>query len=410
MQSNCRICGNELKTVLDLGEPYLSGFIKPTEQGVRFPLALGECLSCGLVQLRDVPDLDFLYKKQYWYQSGLNNSMVRDLQDVVNSIENRIQLSMGDVVVDIGCNDGTLLSLYNKELSLCRIGFDPAPNLVEKARSKGIYFINDYFTTDAYPYSEGSFERAKVVTTIAMFYDLPDPNSFVEEVKKILSPEGIWVVQLTDLYSMLKINAIDNICAEHLEYYRLKDLNSLMLNHGLEIFDVEYNKVNGGSIRIYVGYPGVHKVEESFFSALQKETEDFDFNVVSIETLKTNIYQFQDAILSFVKSFPENSVYALAASTKGNTLLQILGLSNMDIVAIGEVNKDKFGLVTVGSRIPIVPEKEVLEANPRLIIILAWHFVDTFRNLLQEYIKNGGMVLFPLPEPMILTADGGFYL
>lgn len=332
--------------------------------------------------------------------------MLKDLKDIVENIEKRIELKDGDIVVDIGCNDGSMLGMYSNK-NIKKVGFDPAPNLQERAEKNSDYFINDYFSRDLYPFG---LARAKVVTTIAMFYDLPDPNKFVEDVKFILDKDGIWVIQLMDLYSMLKINGVDDLNSEHLEYYKLLDLDKLMIQHGLEIFDLEYNKVNGGSLRVYISYIGKYTETIAVKSAIAKEYFDFTTGIVSVEKLKHTIDIFREKIQSFLLPYGVDNVYALAASTKANTMLQVMELDNAWIKAIGEVNEDKFGLRTSGTNIPIIPEKEVFAAKPSVIIVLAWHFTETFDKILKDFLERGGLALYMLPYPHIRTKNGGWIL
>lgn len=212
-KTNCRVCGGNLSVLLyDFGEIPIIGFAHPGEVVPKVSLRVVRCDDCGLVQLGDTFDLDGLYKNHYWYQSGLNVSMVDSLRDVVRSIESKKRLRRGQVVVDIGCNDGTMLGLYSSE-EIIKVGFDPAPNLSEKAKLTCDLFINDYFSFTLYP---GCYMPAAVVTSIAMFYDLDDPNTFIDEVKTILADDGIWVIQLTDLYSMIRLNEFTSFCPEHL--------------------------------------------------------------------------------------------------------------------------------------------------------------------------------------------------
>jgi NDP-4-keto-2,6-dideoxyhexose 3-C-methyltransferase len=407
MISKCRICGGELEVRIDLGDFYLSDFLEDSEEAVKDTLVLATCKDCGLAQLRDTPDLDFMYKDHYWYRSSLNTSMLKDLKDVVENIEKRIELNDGNVVCDLGCNDAAMLGMYSNQ-NLVKVGFDPAPNMNKSASENCDVFINDYFSADEY--FKLVDKQASVVTTIAVFYDLPNPGKFVDDIKSILDDNGIWVMQLTDLYSMLKTNGIDSINSEHLEYYRLLDIDRLLFRHGFQIFDVEYNKVNGGSLRCYICKKGSRKVKDSFVEALTKEGQDFGSGEVSIEKLIKNTNTFKSKILEFLSQYTLDEVYALAASTKANTMLQFMGLNNTKIKAIGEVNTDKFGLTTAGTGIEIVPESIVLSANPKVIIILAWHFENTFLTLLKDYIKNGCIVLFMLPEPRIYNKNGVFYL
>jgi len=396
---SCRICGEELALEASFGDMYVSDFISDSSEAVSGRLDIGKCTECGVVQLanNDV-DLDFMYKDHYWYRSALNASMLSDLKDVVDSAE-KFELSEGDVVLDIGTNDGSLFKFYSTP-NLYKVGFDPAPNIIDVASSRCNFFENDYFTLDAYKHVG---KKAKVITSIAMFYDLPYPLEFVSDISEVLDEDGVWIVQFTDLLSMLKVNAIDNICAEHLEYYRLFDVVSLVEPFGLEVFDVEYNNVNGGSIRIFIGFEGKHVVEDNVLSALIHEANYLLTD--SIPKLTERIEVFSEKINKYLDE-TTGDVYGMAASTKGNTLLQLLKLDSKSIISIGEVNEDKFGLMTTGTLIPIVPEKEVLDAMPEVIIVLAWHFRKTFAKVLGKYIENGGTVLYPLPVPEVHTKTG----
>lgn len=397
----CRICNGNLTFLLSLGNLYISDFLNKNEKGKQFPLEIAKCTQCGLIQLADNVDLDIMYTDHYWYRSGLNKSMLKDLKNIVTHVESKIKLKPNDTVVDIGTNDGSLLSFY-KEKNLFKVGFDPAPNLNEAAWNNCDLFINDYFKIDKFTY-----DKAKVITSIAMFYDLVDPNEFVQNIKKILHNDGIWVIQLTDLLSMLRVNAIDNICHEHLELYRLEDIINLVKKHGLEVFDVSYNNVNGGSIRIMISFPKKYKVSSLIKGFLH--LEDLYLSIDNLNRLFNDVRSFKFKIHTFLKKY-EGSIYGMAASTKGNTLLQLLRLDNNLIKAIGEVNKDKFGLVTSGTNIPIISEKVILKLQPKVIIIMAWHFESTFNKILKKYIKNGGLVLYPLPYPMVKTNKGDIYL
>jgi len=391
----CRLCGGEIEVEVSFGDLYVSDFISTPDEAVKGRLDIGSCEECKVTQLASEVDLDFMYKDHYWYRSGLNSSMIADLKDVAMSV-GKFGLEPGDVVVDIGCNDGSLFDQYVTE-GLYTIGFDPAPNIFEQASSKCSLFINDYFTSTHF-----ISKKAKAVTSIAMFYDLPDPKKFIKEVSSILDEDGVWIIQFTDLLSMLKANAIDNICAEHLEYYRLSDVCNIVSDSGLEVFDVSYNMVNGGSVRIFVGFKGKHEVSTQLISSLLYEEIYLESD--NLTKLVERVEEFSVAINKAIDE-ADGLVYAMAASTKGNTLLQLLHLDSTKITAIGEINEDKFGLITAGTNIPIVPEQEVLDANPALIIVLAWHFRETFDKVFAEYIENGGKVLYPLPIPEIHSKE-----
>jgi NDP-4-keto-2,6-dideoxyhexose 3-C-methyltransferase len=400
-QKECRICKGELERVLDLGNIYPSGFLKDDEkvsEDMKAPLILDRCKECGLVQLEHTIDLDSMYKKQYWYSSGLNKSMVSSLYDIVMDIERKITLDDGDTVVDIGCNDGTLLSQYS--LDLVKIGFDPAPNL--SCRNCDM-FVNDYFDANNYMLNT----KAKVITAIAMFYDLPDPNKFVADVKSILSDDGIFVIQFTDLLSMFKATAFDNICHEHLEYYRLEDVMKLLRSNGLDVIDVSYNDVNGGSVRITACHDGAYLPSYSVASSLTKEHNFFLEN--TFETFKNDIEKSCEHLGIFVygAKVTGKKTILLGASTKGNTLLQICQITEEFIPYAAEVNKEKFGLRTIGSNIKIISEDEALAINPDYFVVPVWHFENNLlaNEKIRNYINNGGYLIFPLPVFHVVGKD-----
>jgi len=253
----CRICKSKnLVPILSLDNQFVSDFlISENPKCSKIPLELLLCDpnsgGCGLLQLRHSVPPDMMYK-QYWYKSGISTTIKNDLQDIVSKIQKLSDLKNNDIVVDIGCNDGTLLRFYNNK-DLIRVGFEPARNLVKEAEVGTNKIINNFFNYDDF-HKNFRNKRTKVITAISMFYDLEDPNKFIDDITKILDPEGVFVIQQNYLLSMLEQNAFDNICHEHLEYYSLFSLENLLKNHNLEVFDVELNNINGGSFRTYIRF------------------------------------------------------------------------------------------------------------------------------------------------------------
>jgi NDP-4-keto-2,6-dideoxyhexose 3-C-methyltransferase len=403
----CRACDGDLISVLNIGDIYPSDFISSDNNLKQEPLHLVKCNKCDLVQLKHDYNMDSLYR-QYWYKSSLNQSMVVSLQDIIDNILKRKQLKAGNIVVDIGANDGTLLSLYPMKGikypdGILKVGFDPAYNLKKEALKNCDYFINDFFTADQYKF----ITKASVVTTIAMFYDLPDPNKFIDDVYSILEDNGLWVIQFTDLLSMLKLNAVDNICHEHLEYYSFSVINTLLEKHGFEIFDVEYNNVNGGSIRAYVGKMGVYDIQKSVKKALKEEAQYLNMFDNPFEAFKERINTEKKKSLEYLweESLNGKKIFISGASTKGNTLLQFYGLDYSVLPFAAEVNSDKFGKKTVGTNIPIISEERAIALNSDAFFILPWHFKNTFIKKYKDYINHGGILIFPLPEFHIITKE-----
>lgn len=398
-RNNCRLCGGAFEEVLDLGLTYPSEFVDEQAEQVKVPLTLVKCVDCDLVQLKHTVNQDKLYR-QYWYRSSLNNSMVTALQNIVTEIELYQKLKPGDVLVDIGCNDGILFSLYSNREARVMVGFDPAKNLASEAKTRCDYFFNDYFT--AAGYDELELPKASVVTSIAMFYDLEDPHSFIEDVASILADDGMWVIQMTDLVSMLEINAFDNISHEHLEYYSLTVLDSLLLEHRLEISHVEFNQVNGGSIRVYV-----HKEcalpSWQYICALEAEENFFDSSNDPFKEFKERTEDIKRIVVGCIVDEVANgkTVAVMGASTKGNTLLQYFGLDDSLISHAAEINKEKFGKRTIGTNIPIIDEQYSLALHPDYYLILPWHFIDNFIERNMNYLKKGGKFIVPMPTPVV---------
>ncbi len=402
IRSSCRVCENTMHDVMSLGDIVPVDFIKPGD-AVRpaAPLTLCACDMCGLVQLRHNLDRDSLFR-QYWYLSGLNPTMVAALRSVVDGVHKRVTLQPGDTVVDVGCNDGTLLGMYDADIT--RIGVDPARNLAETAMAFCDVFVNDYFET-----TDVLLPPVKALTSIAMFYDLDDPRAFVAKVARVLQPDGVWVMQMTDLVRMLRANAFDNICHEHVCYYSLEIFTRLIEEYGLEVFDVEFNDVNGASVRTYVGHKGAHAVEHTVRMALEDESEYLADDALGRFARMTEAAK--TAVVDFVRTerAAGKTIHAMGASTKGNTLLQFFGLTCEDVPVAAEVNESKFGLVMAGCGVPVVSQADSLAAKPDHYLVLPWHFIDFFLHKHEDYLKSGGTIVVPLPIPtqygLIATGD-----
>ncbi len=399
----CRFCHTELGIdVLDLGSLYPSNFsTKTPDEANKVPLELVVCRHCNLVQLKHTVDRDELYR-QYWYRSALNSSMVVALQDVVDYAKTFLP-GMSGVTVDIGCNDGTMLSLYPKDV--ITIGIDPAKNLAEEAKANCNHFINDYFTAEAY--FKYGLPRANIITAIAMFYDLNDVSDFILDVSAILERDGVFIIQFTDLTTTLKINAIDNICHEHLEYYSLHMIRDIAMSHGLKLIDATYNEVNGGSVRATLARNSVYDVRSSVPTALANEMEYFQHD--NMKKFSDRAEKIKDIVVDCINHLNSHmqTVAVMGASTKGNTLLQYYGLGAENFVHAAEINEEKFGLKTVGTGIPIISEEKSIASKPDYYFVLPWHFIDNFTEIHFDYLKDGGTFIVPLPEPRMYYYDIG---
>lgn len=414
-RDTCRISGEPLVPLFSLGELYMSDFL-PQSSEPRYPkVPLELCLApkSGLVQLRDTAPFDEMYKI-YWYRSGTNESMVEELRQIATSAAKSMSVGAGDIWIDIGCNDGTLLSFVPQDVT--RIGYDPN-DYKEFSSKHADLIVNDYFNASAYLSSPFGAKKAKVVTSIAMFYDLEDPHAFVQDVYDVLDDDGLWIIQMSYLPIMLEQLAFDNICHEHLEYYSLGALKYLLDAHNFHIVDCQLNDVNGGSFRIYIRKKDANP--SAFATAPHRSVADFrvrsileyenSLKLTDPETYK-NFYerscQLRDETLTFIQSERKEGkkIWAYGASTKGNTLLQWFGIDHTLLDGIAERQEAKYGLKTVGTNIPITSEKEMRAANPDYLLVLPWGFIDSFVKREQEYLKNGGKFIVPCPKFEVIGA------
>lgn len=402
-KTTCRLCNGSFEDVLSLGEIYISGFtVEKDKIQEKAPLDLVRCIDCNLYQLRHTLDQDTMYR-EYWYQSGLNGSMVEALQNVVDCALQRVNIEPEDVVIDIGANDGTLLGVYDR--NLFRIAFEPSNIGTRIPSSHANLIIHDYFAAESI--KAFNLPKAKIITAIAMFYDLENPHTFLEDVRSILHKEGIFIIQMMDLRSMFESCDFPNMCSEHLEYYSLEVLHNLLLQHDLHIFDLEYNRINGGSLRVYVKHNNNFSVNSKVERALGEERAYFESLGNPAHYIKTKAEGIKSTLVNFIQHLVNCGfrVAILGASTKGNTLLQYCGLTEKQLDHAAEVNCDKFGKRTVGSNIPIISEKESLTRNPDYYLILSYGFTDFFVKKFTSYLEQGGMLISPLPEPRVIYME-----
>jgi NDP-4-keto-2,6-dideoxyhexose 3-C-methyltransferase len=410
-RTTCRVCGGSLGPVLSLGEHYVSNFILPREgDGIKAPLELVLCQRCRLLQLKHTVPGEAMYRN-YWYRSGTNRSMREALADISGKAETLMHLRAGDTVLDIGCNDGTLLASY-KTGAIYKIGFDPAENLAPFSQKIADKIIIGFFDSETFQHDVDLHgHRPRIVTSIAMFYDLEDPKKFVSDIKTVMHPDGLWVVQMSYLPLMLKQNAFDNICHEHLEYYSLQSFEYLLNLYDFQIVDVELNDINGGSLRAYIRNDGANKEcfgDETYRALASERVRTLREQEIRMSLDEKKIYtefamwveRIKGDVVGFIREQVQlgKTVYVYGASTKGNTLLQYFGLDNSLITAAAERNPDKWGRLTVGTHIPIVSEDEARAAHPDYFLVLPWHFIEEFKRREMVYLSAGGRFILPAPH------------
>jgi SAM-dependent methyltransferase len=403
------------KKLFSLGELYVSDFIN-TEEDARagkhdMTLVIDE--RYGAARLEKCTPIHSMFGK-YWYRSGINQTMRTELKGIVHSVTSVQKLNEGDLWLDIACNDGTLLSFVPDGIK--KLGIDPAEDSFKNESSKiADEVIQDFFTLENYKKSKFKKKKAKVVTCIAMFYDLDEPVEFLKDVSKVMDDDGLFVIQMSYTPLMIKQLAFDNICHEHVYYWGLASMEKLLKKAGLKIVDCQVNDVNGGSFRIYIKkkksavtsfatapYRDVCNVRvESLIKwekglKLDKEEIWLDF-FNRIEALKKETVDFIKA-----EKAKGKVICGYGASTKGNTLLQYFGLDNTLIDAIAERSHYKFGLKTIGTNIPILSEEDVRAMNPDYMLVLPWHFIAEFVKREDEFLSKGGKFIVPCPNFQII--------
>jgi SAM-dependent methyltransferase len=412
-RKTCRVCGSSsLTKVIDLGEQYLQGsFVKPGKELPplrKIPATLLRCdptkdeNACGLLQMEHSVPPEILYSA-YWYRSGTNNTMREHLRGIAEEAASILSKPVARVL-DIGCNDGTLLNCYPADYK--KYGVDPSD--VAQEIKGDVTVVQDIFPSHELN-SILKGDRLDVITSIAMFYDLEDPIAFTKSIKASLAPDGIWIFEMSYMPTMLKMTSYDTICHEHLEYYSLAVIEYILKQAGMKIFNVSFNDINGGSIRCYATPADNFKYKKEAFTHNIKalHQEEFDLELDTDKPYKdfqdrVNVHKNElNSLLKKLKK-EKKKIHIYGASTKGNTILQWCGIDHRIIDVAAERNPDKYGARTLGTDIPIVSEAESRAMNPDYYLVLPWHFKQEFIDREQETLSRGIGLIFPLPTIEII--------
>lgn len=400
-----------MKELFSIGDLYVSDFISENEspRGGKVEMKMMLDQETGAVRLEKSAPLDTMYGK-YWYRSGINQTMRNELEGITKSILSLVKLKENDIWLDIACNDGTLLSYLPN--NLIKVGIDPVDDSFKVESEKHAdLIIQDYFNWNAWSKSRFGKQKAKVVTSIAMFYDLENPEEFIGDIDKVLDDNGLWVLQLSYTPLMIEQMAFDNICHEHMYYYSLFNLKNLFQKCGFQIVDCQLNDINGGSFRVYAMKKSADV--KTFSTQPYRDVCNFrikslleyerSLNLDSPETwleFYDKINELKEKTVNFIKEEKEKGkkIWGYGASTKGNTLLQYFGLDNTLIDGIAERSVWKWGLKTVGTDIPIYSEDDMRRENPDYLLVLPWHFINEFIERESDFLKRGGKFIVPCPK------------
>ena len=395
--SKCLLCKhNHLKSLFNVGNLYVSNFVSKKEifKGVKSPLDLLYCKKCTLIQLSHLAPQEIMYRRFYWYKSGVTKTMRDGLKELYLDCVKKAKLKKNDIILDIGANDGTLLK-YFKKSKFKTIGCEPAKNLKEELKKNCTFLINNFWSSKELfkILKKNKLKKPKLITAIGMFYDLKDPNKFIRDAANSLSEDGIFVAQLMSLKSMIEKNDLGNICHEHIEFYSFSSIKYLFENNGLEIFKISKNEINGGSYRFYC---------RKFKTGSIKLPNE---NVLKMmKNFVQRVIDNKNKTLRFIKAQHKagKKIFLYGASTKGNTVLQYYGLNKKIIPYAAERSPFKWGKYTIGSGIKIISEKEAKKLKPDFFFVTPWGFIKEFIKKKKKWLNEGGKFIVPFPNMKVI--------
>lgn len=408
----CRACqSKDLRSVLDLGQQYIVNFVDdPKKKADQSPIHLVVCMNCRLVQLKHTVNPDRLFR-EFFYYSGVNTTMKEHLADLVDQACQIESVKAGDYVISIGENDGWMLSNFPRNINT--IGIEPARNMIPLLRKNCTVALNDYFSTTAVSYLKEHRIKAKHIYAIAMFYDIDEPEEFLDNIKEVLDKDGIFIIQMNYLRTMMENVAVDNILHEHVTFYSIQSLEPLLCRAGLKIFHVSFNNINGGSIRLYVCHEESDRM--TYFNYIQAVADEnkwfgpaYDSKLMDkLQFFSKRVTDGREKLQTFIKEEVKKhkTVYAYGASTRGASLLQVMGLKYPYISKAVERNPVKFGKWMAGLGIEIISEEQFRAAPPDYLLILPYWFLPEFKDRESEFLKNGGKFIIPLPEPYVFADE-----
>ena len=399
---NWRICANKkLSNLFSLGKLNFTGkFTKNLKTSIpKAEVTLVMCSKCKLVQLNQNFNPNYLYGKDYGYRTGINSTMTNHVKSIVTTLSNKLKFKKGDAVLDIASNDGTLLNFYNR--NIYTVGIDPLLNKFKSQYKSISAKVPDFFSHKSL-INKKINKSFKAITALSMFYDLPNPNQFLLDIKKILTTDGIFILEQVDLLSIVKEQLFDTICHEHLEYYSSKIIIEIAKNNHLRVFDLKKNDINGGSITYYICHESAKfKTNLKQINNIVKEENRLKLEKIdTYKKLEKNIIKQKIKLISLIKKIIKNGkiIHGYGASTKGNVLLQYFKITNKFIKYIADRNPKKSGFYTPGTKIKIITEEKSRKIKPDYYLVLPWHFKKEILQREKRIMKSGTKLIFPLPK------------
>ena len=402
----CRNCKNsKFLNLLSLGKMSFTGkFSRSFFQNIpKAYINLLMCKRCKLVQLDRNFNQKYLYGKNYGYRTGINHTMTDHVKKVVKKCSTLVKLKANDYVLDIASNDATLLNFYQK--NVVTVGIDPLVNKYKTCYNKINYKISKFFQI-ADIRKLNLKKNFKVVSALSVFYDLKNPNKFIQDVKEILDKEGIFILEHADLLCIIKNNLFDTICHEHLEYYSSKVIIDMMSRNGLKVFDHNFNDINGGSSRYFICHQKAnYKTKQRKIKMLLSKEKKIGLHSKKIfKIFFKKILNEKKKLKKLIKKIKNKKliIHGYGASTKGNVLLQFYGIGNKDLNYIADRNPLKYNLFTPGTKIKIISENNSRQLKPDYYLVLPWHFKREILIRENKIRQKGTKFIFPLPKVKVV--------
>lgn len=411
---NCRMCDSkELYKFLDLGfMPPADGILNKEELNlpeIHFPLVVVQCQNCGLTQLTYAVNPEILYGEKYSYESSITETGKKHFFGMANSIFNKLNLKLNDLVIDIGSNVGVLLEGF-KNNGCNVLGIDAAPKIVKIANAREIETWQNLINPDIARKVVAEKGRAKVICGTNVFAHIDDKKGLIESIKIMLDENGVFIIEAPYLVDLIENLEYDTIYLDHLEYLSLKPLVKFFEKNGFQIFDVEKYEIHGSSIRVFAGKPEKREVSQSVYEMLKFEEEKGIYKKEILNDFTEKVKQHKKNFVEMLRGLKKQNkkIIGISAPAKGNTLLNYCKIHEDLIDYMTEKSGLKPGHYTPGMHIPIIEEEKLLEdSDADYGIIFAWNFAEEIikNPINKKFSRNGGKFIKPIPNPIIMETD-----
>ena len=407
-RTTCRICGStQLTPFLTLGPtPLANSFLKSPEEFAlekSYPLDVYFCQNCSLVQLLDVIDPEVLFR-DYIYVTGTSSTMAEHNRNYARQVVDRLNLTKESLVVEIASNDGSLLHCF-RELGVSTLGVEPATNIAEIARARGIETVNQFFNSQMASQLVASYGKAQAVIGNNVLAHVDNTRDFIDGFRQLVAYDGLVIIEVPYLLDLIDHLEYDTIYHEHLCYFSVNALLHLCDKAGLSIVEIEKLPVHGGSLRMYAGYPekyGDHSPQVRSWAELERSNGFTDFS--RYQRFADRVYENRQNLLSLLNSLRDEGkmLAGYGAPAKGNTLLNFCGIDTSLLPYTVDKNPMKVGLFTPGMHIPVLPVSTLVERQPDFVLILAWNFAEEIMLQQQKVLQWGGKFIIPVPVPKVV--------